>query len=227
MNTEFRGWGSRPIGGRDWGASAPYSEELIEIYKLRFEEVCRKENLRFSFDSMHDAMCHMDDNNTTLNQKHAERIERRRRNDFHKRKRMSLLANAVGAKPSLPLTHRPTMMSIIPSSPPSIEKLSSSIAENEKIMANILSFCSEAELIDPISLVNSQWFEWASVTHADLLVRSVTEVSESSANPLLERSWASIHTMLPWACFIAEGGAKKVYKSFNVETQRVEAVSVM
>lgn len=206
----------------------PYNEGLIKVLTDRFEDECRKENVRFSFGPMHDEVCHMaEDNMCSFNHKDAERIERRRRNDFNKRKRMSLLANAVGAKHSLPLNQRRTIMPVIPSSPHAIESANTVIAHDEEIMKTILSFGGEEELRTTMASVSSQWFDWASIAYANLLVRSVNEAEVSITCPPLERSWNSIHEMLPWACFIAEGGAKRVYKAFNSCERRIEAVSVM
>ena len=46
-------------------------------------------------------------------------------------------------------------------------------------------------------------------------------------NPYPERSWGSFHGRFPWACFLAEGGAKKVYRVHNADLDREEALSVM
>jgi hypothetical protein len=226
MNTECRFWGSRPVGGRDWGASVPYSDELIAILLARFQEDCEAANVRFTFENE----CDIVGGHSPLSKKDAERIERRRRNDFKKRKRLSLFATAIGGKASvLPVPNsRLTLLPVVPASPStSTDQAMADVTDNEKIMTNILSFFDQEELTTTLSLVCTTWFDWASRAHANLLVRSVTETDNLDAEPPLERSWQRIHSTFPWACFLAEGGAKKVFKAFNADEQQVEAVSVM
>ena len=45
--------------------------------------------------------------------------------------------------------------------------------------------------------------------------------------PILEISWNVLHCRFPWACFLAEGGAKKVHKVYNSTVKAEEALSVM
>jgi hypothetical protein len=223
MNTECRFWGSRPVGGRDWGASVPYSDELIGILMARFQEDCASANVRFTFQTE----CDIAGDHSPLCKKDAERIERRRRNDFKKRKRLSLFATAIGGRSSLPPNHHMTLLPTVAASPSSSDHSKLDVTGNEKIMTNIFSFFDQEVLTTTLSSVCTAWFGWASSAHANLLVRSVTERDDPQVEPPLERSWRSIHSTFPWACFLAEGGAKKVYKTFNADEQQVEAVSVM
>jgi len=42
-----------------------------------------------------------------------------------------------------------------------------------------------------------------------------------------EKSWSEMNSIFPWACFLAEGAYKKVYRVWNAKVTREEAVSVM
>ena len=42
-----------------------------------------------------------------------------------------------------------------------------------------------------------------------------------------EKSWSEMNSIFPWACFLAEGAYKKVYRVWNAKVAREEAVSVM
>lgn len=69
----------------------------------------------------------------------------------------------------------------------------------------------------PASTVCNAWADWPTDAHVNLL----------QTKPILERSWEDVHDELTWACFLAEGGAKKVYKVYNSVAKQEEAVSVM
>lgn len=43
----------------------------------------------------------------------------------------------------------------------------------------------------------------------------------------MEKSWAEMNRVFPWASFLAEGAYKKVYRVWNAEIAREEAISVM
>jgi hypothetical protein len=43
----------------------------------------------------------------------------------------------------------------------------------------------------------------------------------------IEKSWAKMNRIFPWACFLAEGAYKKVYHVWNADVDGEEAVSVM
>jgi hypothetical protein len=64
------------------------------------------------------------------------------------------------------------------------------------------------------------------------------EEDDDSVNVSLELLWKvlvwslklsreSLHEKWPWACFLAEGGSKKVYKVYNADSNEEEAMSVM
>jgi len=43
----------------------------------------------------------------------------------------------------------------------------------------------------------------------------------------IEKSWAEMNRIFPWACFLAEGAYKKVYRVWNADVDGEEAISVM
>jgi hypothetical protein len=56
---------------------------------------------------------------------------------------------------------------------------------------------------------------------------TATLVLAADGQDNIERSWEALHKSFPWACFLAKGGAKTVFKVYNVATEQEEAISVM
>jgi len=103
-------------------------------------------------------------------------------------------------------------------------------------MANVFSFMGENDLMATASTVNLQWADWATDAHVNLLrasvpsqdaVGGVDEDKTVPREPILERSWKFLHGRFPWACFLAKGGAKTVYRVHNAAVNGEEALSVM
>jgi hypothetical protein len=46
--SQDRGWGSRPLDGRDWGASASCSNSVLRELMLRFEHALEMEGTTFA-----------------------------------------------------------------------------------------------------------------------------------------------------------------------------------
>lgn len=260
--SQRRDWGSRPIDGRDWGGSAVYDEYLMAELIQRFEEACRGDDpaetgLGDPFDDIPSRSCsrlfdHLEiegadtfdefDEVLVAQRKEAERRTRRRQSSINKQRRMSIFAAAAGAKPRHPRESRSSAFQ----NEPIVEEeevegadAAEIIGKSEPFMANIFSFMSEKDLMTSASTVNTQWADWATDAHANLLLSSVPnrandEVSDEciivdtkQQEPMLERTWKSLHSQFPWACYLAEGGAKTVYRAYNSAVDREEAISVM
>jgi hypothetical protein len=111
--------------------------------------------------------------------------------------------------------------------------------QDDYILERILAYLHERELVLAAGLVSTKWFEVATTSHANLLLARLlcdNQDCDSSSNflaesnrkmSLIERNWDYLTTNFPWACFLAEGGYKKVYKVFNKKLNVEEAVSVM
>jgi hypothetical protein len=174
---------------------------------------------------------------SALAKKEEERRNRKQRSSFNKRKRMSLFATATGATALLPRQHFS-----LPAED-TIRELDTEdvfpgeiIARTEPLMTKILSFMDESCLLAKASATCTQWADWATDAHANLLLASahvqtdeddVECAGKKERTPMLERSWKQLHSRFPWACFLAEGGAKKVYRVHNSAVNQEEAVSVM
>lgn len=166
--------------------------------------------------------------------KNADRLYRKRVSKYNKMKRMSLFAVAVNSQLNLPLRQSKCIDQI-----EEIDENSSAAefcSQNEKVVASILSFLNESELMTKAFPVCKAWSDYATVTHTKLLVASiqgdeVDSIPRSGCvpgqEPILEISWKSLHRRFPWACFLAEGGAKKVHKVYNSSVNAEEALSVM
>jgi hypothetical protein len=315
--SEDRGWGSRPVEGKDWGSSLRCEVSVLTELTARFEESCRLEGGRFRNDKREKSDlpyrlvsypfacvltgprdsfgpilpgCEMMENRSSnlamdleanedaareslvhdmeMSRVEEERWKKKRRNSFSKRKRVSLWVSAtLGAAPKpkfratvslLPVQEGSGRRSSIASPgepfvsrfPPvpaavsdemdavKTENLAASIATNENIVTNVLSFMDQSELLQRTSCVNVSWAKMSAVAHANLLLSCVAtdedegeDDSESLVpNPTsqaLEWSWNKMHENFPWACFLAEGGAKQVYKVHNSAVGEEEVVSVM
>jgi len=274
---ENRGWGSRPVAGRDWGGSTVYNEmgELMS----RFRDACIADGTLLSptrCDRMHtmslyrshtfylsigarhsfvlgpladlqassssliftiDDVVHEDEAISALAKKEEERRNRKRRSSFNKRKRITLFATATGATALLPRQHFSLPVA------DTIRELDAEnvlpgeiIARSEPLMEKIFSFMDESCLLAKASATCTQWADWATDTHANLLLASahvqtdeddVESADKQEKATIFERSWKELHGSFPWACFLAEGGAKKVYRVHNAAVNQEEAVSVM
>jgi hypothetical protein len=90
------------------------------------------------------------------------------------------------------------------------------IATSEKLMGKIFSFFDEETLLTKAFATCLHWGDWASDAHANLLLGSI-QTDDNTVNKIsLDRSWTFLHDSFPWACFLAKGGAKKVYKVFKL-----------
>ena len=121
------------------------------------------------------------------------------------------------------------------------------VLEDPKMLSNIFSYLRETELLCHASPVCTSWADAATESHASLMLKSVgcgieslydendsddeCEVADSPLqNPIaksMERSWKSVDSRFPWACFLGEGGFKNAYKVYNADLKSIEAVSVM
>jgi serine/threonine protein kinase len=114
------------------------------------------------------------------------------------------------------------------------------IATNEKIVSYIFSFLTECDLLRKGSGICTSWADLSTEAHANLMMASVgvdydDDVMISaeqighlqSVSRSMERSWKSVQNRFPWACYLAEGGAKRVFKVFNKSVGSEEAISVM
>jgi hypothetical protein len=117
--------------------------------------------------------------------------------------------------------------------------------DESRILERILDHLQEKELLHSASLVSRKWFEVATISHANLMLSCLgcenqdcnsipwfestnNSLPESNhALSLMERPWDYLTRTFPWACFLAEGAYKKVYKVFNHKLRVEEAVSVM
>lgn len=195
----------------------------------------RSSNLAFDLEVDTLDICGDDDEIELLAKKDAERKNRKRMGNFNKRQRMSLFATATGAKTHLPRQIYPVPTFVEPESE-EIEHPAELIAKTENVLSKIFSFFRESELMTTASSVCTKWSDLATDAHANLLLASVqlsgesdTEAAAEKAKtrPILERTWKFLHGRFPWACYLAEGGAKKVYKVHNSAVDQEEALSVM
>lgn len=175
---------------------------------------------------------------SALAKKEEARRNRKRRSSFNKRKRMSLFASATGATALLPRHHfslpaADTIHEHDTDEVPAVE----TIAKSELIMEKIFSFMDESCLLAKASATCTQWADWATDAHASLLLASVPAqqsdeddaetIDSKEKATILERTWKQLHGSFPWACYLAEGGAKKVYRVHNSSVNQEEAISVM
>lgn len=178
-----------------------------------------------------------DEEISALAKKEEERRNRKRRSSVNKRKRMSLFASATGATALLPRQHFSLPVADAIREHETEDVLpAETIARSEPLMERIFAFMDESSLMTKASATCTQWSDWATDAHVSLLLASVDvqtdeddilSYSEQQKAPILERSWKQLHDSFPWACYLAEGGAKKVYKVHNRAVDQEEAVSVM
>lgn len=148
---------------------------------------------------------------------------------------MSLFATAIGAQAALPhkkFSPRVSMLCEEESTDSLCHSIPAStlVCKDDQILPHILSFLDEEQLLTSASSICTYWSKAATDAHVNLLLRSVQETEASGtyrSEPILERSWQNLHKLYPWASFLAEGGAKCVYKVYNSRTNREEALSVM
>ena len=236
--------------------------ELIQ----RFEEVCRgddpsdefeqdllpynsqKSNSKLILDLEIETGGEFDEDDEFLVQqrKEEERKSRKRQSNINKRRRMSLFATAAGTRPRHPRESRVSVFQteIISEDETEEEEVvdyAELVGKSEALMATIFSFMGESDLMTKASTVNTQWANWATDAHANLLLASVPssdtddddddgldcDQGTAQRELIMERSWQFLHGRFPWACFLAEGGAKKVYRVHNLAMNREEAISVM
>ena len=113
--------------------------------------------------------------------------------------------------------------------------------ETAGLLANIFAFLTEGELMRIASVVCKSWADAATVAHSNMMLASVgyseydvdldCEEAAGAVCPgvarSMERSWEDLTGRFPWGQYLAEGGMKTVYKVFNAQIDRYEAVSVM
>ena len=149
-------------------------------------------------------------------------------------KRMSLFASAVNSHLNIPVR----LSKCIETIGENDENTSAAglCSQNEKVITTILSFLNESELMTKAFPVCRAWSDYATLTHTKLLVASIQDHKAANIptsgilqgqEPILEISWTVLHHRFPWACFLAEGGAKKVHKVYNSSVKAEEALSVM
>jgi hypothetical protein len=162
-------------------------------------------------------------------QSEAARKLRKRMDNFNKRKRLTVFAAATGARASLPARHTYALANV-EREPVTLLKQSAGalVATCKEAVTNIFSYLTESELSTKVTPVCKEWSDWATLAHAQLLLTSVQRMEEGCPTGSgMERSWHFIHKLFPWARYLAEGGAKKVYKVHNSVVNMEEAVSVM
>jgi hypothetical protein len=114
-----------------------------------------------------------------------------------------------------------------------------SVGSDRKIVSHVFSYLTESELLLKGSTICTPWSDLAALAHANLMLASVWAddgekddnkekfALHQSVSQSMERRWSEIHQNFPWACFLAEGGFKQVFKVYNVNVGEEEAVSVM
>jgi hypothetical protein len=175
-----------------------------------------------------------------LVQKDADRLHRKRISTINKMKRMSLFASAANMQLHLPSARQSYYPVPLIETTETVDEdqeilnWASLSGPLEKILPIILSYLSESDLMATAFPVCKAWSDYATIAHTKLLIASVKsdDIVERQflsvcEVPILERSWTFLHDRFPWACFLAEGGAKKVYKVFNSSVNEEEALSVM
>jgi hypothetical protein len=240
LTSEPEGWGSRPIAGKDWGSSEACDEIVVGKMLSQFSsdriidgdlsgslELQPLPNLKRLSPCIEFSVQTQDENmENFLTQIENERRLRRCRNTLHKRKRMSLFVNATGTKSLLPQQSFTIPAGIVSDGEEELDAVRV-VVKNKKLMGKIFSFFDEETLFTKAFATCSQWSDWATDAHANLLLGSVQIDDNTVKQTCLDRSWTFLHGTYPWACFLAEGGAKKVYKVLNHIVRQEEAVSVM
>ena len=273
-----RGWGSRPIGGKDWGTSVSCENTTLHELIARFERSLAMNGMfvlsfidhanihlhanclfyflgvmspcgeyliplvslsQLDFDlEADDTMSYIEADVNSVKfhiQKNADRLHRKRVNNYNKMKRMSLFASAVNSHVSLPVQRQSICIEAIEEIN-GISNAAELIGQNEKAVTLILSFLNESDLMTKAFPVCKVWSDYATVTHTNLLIASiqgenVQDIPGSGCaqrqEPILEISWKVLHRRFRWGCFLAEGGAKKVHKVYNSTVNAEEALSVM
>jgi hypothetical protein len=169
-----------------------------------------------------------------LLEKENQRKHRKMISNFNKKKRVSLFAPSVSTQLLLPtrLSRCPASLIDITAIKEEKEEISvmTKALQTEAVILNALSYLNETELMTKASVMCKAWSDCATIAHSNLLVASVQGIGNDCvvlSKPMLERSWNFLHLRFPWACFLAEGGAKKVYKVYNSSVHQEEALSVM
>lgn len=166
--------------------------------------------------------------------KNADRLHKKRVSNYNKMKRMSLFASAINSDGNLPGRQSICIETIaeVDENTGAAELCS----QSEKVVTTILSFFNESELMTKAFPVCKAWSDYATLTYTKLLISSIkgsnlATLKRSGTAPekqlALEISWKAMHCRFPWACFLAEGGAKKVHKVYNFDVKAEEALSVM
>lgn len=172
----------------------------------------------------------------------SKAVERRRLKlirDLNKKKRVSLFAPSFQAQlpPPRKSYHHPfhaleTEIVTEEEEFPAVD----TVCTTEKVVLHIFSYLTEFELMTKAFAISKAWSEFATIAHANLLVGSIRTENElvsfgnecsSFSKAIMDRSWDYINRRFPWACYLAEGGAKKVYKAYNSHVRQEEAISVM
>lgn len=162
----------------------------------------------------------------------VERRRHRRRKSLAKRKRRSLRLQLDG----LDFQEQNPLPQVNNSSVQVDGELLPNISEQ---LPKVLAFLTERELM-LVSLVCQTWADAVTTAHVNLMLASVgyskddndgkydvAHVSAMSREISMEQSWEYLHSEFPWACFLAEGAFKRVYKVHNSSTSQEEALSVM
>lgn len=156
----------------------------------------------------------------------AMRKMKKRMNDMSKRKRISLFATATGGQAVLPTKHDYSISNI--DNTMDSQSITHLLVTCKAAVSRVLSFLNESDLLTKITPVCKEWSDWATLEHANHLLTNVQKLESGRVSETtMERSWKYVTDRFPWACFLAEGGAKKVYKAFNSIVKMEEAVSVM
>jgi hypothetical protein len=156
----------------------------------------------------------------------AMRKMKKRMNDMSKRKRISLFATATGGRAVLPTKHDYSISNI--DNTMDSQSITHLLVTSKAAVSRVLSFLNESDLLTKITPVCKEWSDWATLEHANHLLTNVQKLESGRVSETtMERSWKYVTDRFPWACFLAEGGAKKVYKAFNSIVKMEEAVSVM
>lgn len=203
-------------------------------------------------------LLHLDDNNRNNNIGVSFKHDRRRTLKLRKYARMSMCVAAATdfiqpkLKPELKGCYR---LSATPT------KRRSSLEESpinriieSPTFTHVLSFLSERDLMETVSLVSTRFADFAAEALGNLMLLSVgcdpcsrgkilgtprddDELSLEGANDQkprghlpyksLLKEWSHILRQFPWAQFISEGAFKKVFKVWNHRCGSYEAISVM
>lgn len=124
-----------------------------------------------------------------------------------------------------------------------------SMTLSEGILARVLSYLNESEMLVRAAPVCTAWADAAALAHANLMFASLGCEEDDDASvdlfdeddcidrPLagyptnatavsMVRDWNFLTRVFPWGRYLSEGGMKKVYKVYNTTAKAVEAVSV-